>query len=311
MIVCVGRWGRNVSGRASAVAQARRETLYTIAKTALSGGVEEPSDPHVDDRPVGGEIGGDGAGKPRPFRGLDARGRLPPMVAGVDPRIPESESNPELDQRPIGVKPLLVPDVAILDVGAGRYPTLAAADRPSGCRYVGLDIESTELDAAAPGAYDEGVVADITKPLGRDGEFDLIVSWQVLEHVSPLKDALENLRAALRPGGTLLAQLTGSNAAFALGGRLVPPKARVWLATHVLGHQEEEKFPTRYDRSSHRTLERMLSDWSAVEIVPFYRGAPYFAFWRPAQRAYLAYESAIERRERANLATHYLVIAQR
>jgi len=55
----------------------------------------------------------------------------------------------------------------------------------------------------------------------------------------------------------------------------------------------------------------MLSPFSAVEIVPFYRGAPYFGFWRPLQRAYLAYESAIERRERRNLATHYLVIATR
>jgi hypothetical protein len=48
-----------------------------------------------------------------------------------------------------------------------------------------------------------------------------------------------------------------------------------------------------------------------VEIVPFYRGAPYFRFSRPLQRAYLAYESAIERHDRRNLATHYLVVAKR
>ncbi len=233
---------------------------------------------------------------------------LPLVQAGV---LPERYAEPmqlELLRR---LKPLLVEDLTILDVGAGRYPTLAATDRPSGCNYVGLDIEPTELAEAAPGAYDEDVVADITEPLHRDEEFDLIVSWQVLEHVSPLRDAFENLRAALRPGGTLLAQLTGSNAAFALGGRVVPPRARVWLATHVLGHQEEEKFPTRYDRSSYAALEEMLGGWSEVEIVPFYRGAPYFGFWRPVQRAYLAYESAIERRRAKNLATHYLVVAKR
>jgi hypothetical protein len=55
----------------------------------------------------------------------------------------------------------------------------------------------------------------------------------------------------------------------------------------------------------------MLSSWSDVAIVPFYRGAPYFGFWRPLQRAYLAYENAIERRQCTNLATHYLVIAER
>jgi SAM-dependent methyltransferase len=233
---------------------------------------------------------------------------LPLVRAGV---LPERYGEPMQEELFRRIQPLLVPDIAILDVGAGRHPTIAPADRPPGCRYVGLDIESAELAAADPGAYDEDVVADITDPLDRDGEFDVVVSWQVLEHVSPLAAAFENLRAALRPGGTMLAQLTGSNAAFALGGRLLPARARAWLAIHVLGHREEEKFPTRYDRSTERSIERMLSKWSEVEIVPFYRGAPYFGFWRPLQRAYLAYESAIERRRLANLATHYLVVAKR
>jgi SAM-dependent methyltransferase len=233
---------------------------------------------------------------------------LPLVEAGLLPERYGEPMQAELFRR---IQPLLVPDVSILDVGAGRYPTLAPPDRPAGCRYVGLDIESRELAAASPGAYDEDVVADVTEPLGRDEEFDVIVSWQVLEHVSPLPAAFENLRAALRPGGTMLAQLTGSNAAFALGGRLLPPKARVWLATRLLGHDPQEKFETRYDRSSYRELNRLLGAWSEVEIVPFYRGAPYFRFSRPLQRAYLAYESAIERHRRRNMATHYLVVAKR
>jgi 2-polyprenyl-6-hydroxyphenyl methylase/3-demethylubiquinone-9 3-methyltransferase len=206
---------------------------------------------------------------------------------------------------------LLVPDVQILDVGAGRYPTIGPADRPPGCRYVGLDIEAEEIAAAGEDAYDESIVGDITNPLKRDGEFDLVLSWQVLEHVSPLADALENLRFALRPGGTLIAQLTGSNAVFAAFGRLIPHRAKLWIATRLLGHREEEKFPTRYDRSSYRALTRLLEPWSKVEIVPFYRGATYFAFARPLMGAYLAYESAIERRGARNLATHYLIVAQR
>lgn len=239
---------------------------------------------------------------------IDAPAEELPLVR--QGRLPERYAEPMQAEFFRRVQSLLVPDVAILDVGAGRYPTLAPADRPAGCRYVGLDIEASELDAAAPGAYDEGVVADITKPLEREGEFDLILSWQVLEHVSPLADAFENLRAALRPGGTMLAQLTGSNAGFALLGRLLPHAMRVRIATRLLGHQEEEKFPTRYDRSTERSLEEMMSNWSELEILPFFRGAPYFGFWRPLQRAYIAYESAIERRRLANLATHYLVVAK-
>jgi SAM-dependent methyltransferase len=208
-------------------------------------------------------------------------------------------------------RPLLVPDVAVLDVGAGRYPTIAPADRPPGCRYVGLDIEAKEIEAAGPHAYDESVVGDITVPLNRDEEFDLVLSWQVLEHVSPLADAFENLRRSLRPGGALIAQLTGSNAAFAVFGRMIPHRAKLWIATRVLGHREEEKFPIRYDRSSRRALERLLEPWSTADIVSFYRGAPYFKFSRPLMRAYLAYESTLERRGASNLATHYLVVAER
>jgi SAM-dependent methyltransferase len=233
---------------------------------------------------------------------------LPLVKSG---QLPDRYARQMQDEFFARARPLLVPNVAVLDVGAGRYPTIAPADRPPGCRYVGLDIEPDEIEAAGEDAYDESIVADITTPLNRDGEFDLALSWQVLEHVSPLAQAFENLRLSLRPGGRLIAQLTGSNAAFAVLGRLIPHRAKLLIATRVLGHREEEKFPTRYDRSSYRALLRLLEPWSEVEIVPFYRGATYFKFARPLMRAYLAYESAVERRAARNLATHYLVVAQR
>jgi 2-polyprenyl-6-hydroxyphenyl methylase/3-demethylubiquinone-9 3-methyltransferase len=232
-----------------------------------------------------------------------------PMVeAGV---LPERYARQMQDELFARAQPLLVRGVSILDVGAGRYPTIGPADRPPGCRYVGLDIEAEEIAAAGPDAYDDTIVGDVTAPLQRDEDFDLILSWQVLEHVSSLADALENLRRTLRPEGTLLAQLTGSNAAFAVLGRLLPHRAKLWVATRLLDHKEEEKFPTRYDHSSRRALEHLLGPWGEVEIVPFYRGATYFKFSRPLMRAYLAYESAIERRKATNLATHYLVVAKR
>ena len=233
---------------------------------------------------------------------------LPLVESGL---LPNRYARPMQHEFLARVRPLLMPGVAILDVGAGRHPTIAPSDRPTGCRYVGLDVEADEIEAAGPGAYDEGIVTDITKPLKRDAEFDLVLSWQVLEHVSPLADAFENVRVALRPGGTMLAQLTGSNAVFALLGQLMPHAVRVRIATRLLGHKAEEKFPTRYDRSSYRTLMRLLEPWSEVEIVPFYRGATYFKFARLLTRAYLVYESTVEHRNARNLATHYLVVAQR
>jgi SAM-dependent methyltransferase len=208
------------------------------------------------------------------------------------------------------VRPLLVPGITILDLGAGRSPTLAPADRPPGCRYLGLDISGDELAAAGPGAYDASYVHDIVDPLDALRDIDVIISWQVLEHVSSLPRALENLRAMLRPGGTLLAQLSGSFAAFALAARVMPHRLRVKVMARYLGHAEELKFPTHYDRCNARSIAKLLSDWASSEIVPYFRGAPYFSMSRPLQRLYLGYEDFIAAHSWDTLATHYLIVAR-
>lgn len=208
------------------------------------------------------------------------------------------------------LRPLLTPGVTVLDVGAGRSPTLAPADRPAGCRYLGLDISAKELEAAGPRAYDARYVFDIVEPLAPElCDVDVIISWQVLEHVSSLPRALSNLRATLRPGGTLLAHTSGSLAAFALGARVTPHRLRVWAMARFLGHHGEEKFPTHYDHCTARALRKLLRDWESAEVVPFFRGAPYFSFSRPLQRLYLGYEDFIAARAWEELATHYLLVA--
>jgi SAM-dependent methyltransferase len=207
------------------------------------------------------------------------------------------------------LRPLLTPGVTILDVGAGRSPTLAPADRPAGCRYLGLDISAEELEAAGADAYDATYVHDIVEPLAELRDVDVIISWQVLEHVSSLPSALSNLHALLRPGGTLLAQTSGSFAAFAIAARVMPHRLRVKVMARYLGHHEDEKFPTSFDHCTARSIRKLLREWGPSEIVPFYRGAPYFGMSRPLQRLYLGYEGFIAAQEWDNLATHYLLIA--
>jgi SAM-dependent methyltransferase len=207
--------------------------------------------------------------------------------------------------------PLLRPGKAILDVGSGRVPTLAIPARPERCRYTGVDISGSELESAPFGAYTDVLVHDITKPLPEESAYDLALSWQALEHVRPLELALDNIRRALKPGGTLLAQLSGSRAFFSVAARVMPHRLRVKVAARLLGHPSDEKFPTEYDHCHARALTDMLSGWTTVELTPFYRGAPYFNFSRLLQRTYLVYENAIEARGRRGLATHYLIVAQR
>jgi 2-polyprenyl-3-methyl-5-hydroxy-6-metoxy-1,4-benzoquinol methylase len=106
----------------------------------------------------------------------------------------------------------LVDGGSVLDVGAGRQPTIAPADRPPRIHYVGMDIEASELKLAAPGSYDETVAADaeVVRP-ELVNRFDLALSWQVLEHVRHLDRAAAAFDEYLRPGGWYVAMLSGRN----------------------------------------------------------------------------------------------------
>jgi SAM-dependent methyltransferase len=206
----------------------------------------------------------------------------------------------------------LVPGVRILDVGGGQSPSVAPAARPPGCRYVGLDTSGYELALAPTGSYDEVIVADVCQRVpALEGSFDLAVSWQVLEHVKPLRAALDNIHAYLRPGGQLVAMLSSSTAAFAVFNRLLPQRVGMPLVARVMERPPETVHPAHYDHCYHAALTRLLGKWSRVEIVPEFRGASYFGFSRFAQAAYVAYEEFAQLGDHPNLATHYRINATR
>lgn len=208
--------------------------------------------------------------------------------------------------------PLLVEGMAILDVGSGRHAAVPPERRPAGCTYTGLDISEAELRAAAPGSYDETVVGDIVQRRPElEGRFDLVVSWQVLEHVKPLDRALENMRSYLRPGGRMLAQLSGRYSLFALADKVVPTGVKLWLLRKVQGRHAHSVFPAHYDRCSYAALNRMLAPWSTAEVLPVYMGAGYFGFARPVLAGYLAWEEWARSRGHHNLAPYYIVSATR
>jgi SAM-dependent methyltransferase len=206
----------------------------------------------------------------------------------------------------------LRPGIRVLDVGSGARPAVPSDQRPRGCHYVGMDVSARELERAGPGAYDEIVVGDICTPIpSLSDAFDLVLSWQVLEHVSSMRAALDNQRAALAPGGRMIAMLSGTWAIYALAARVIPHRTSIMLQTRLLGADPRDKFPARYDGCSDRSLRRQLtqSGWSSWEVVPYYKAGGYLRFSRPLLRSYLAYENWAERTGRANLATHYLVEA--
>lgn len=169
-----------------------------------------------------------------------------------------------------------------------------------------------ELRAAPPGSYDEMIGANVTTfRADLADRFDLVVSWQVLEHVKPLETALENMHGYLVPGGALVAQLSGRFAAFALLNMLIPHRVGVWVIGRLLGRDPQSVFPAHYDQCWYTALVRIMAPWTEADILPRYRGAGYFRFLNVLKNAYLLYEDWTVRRGYRNLATHYLISARR
>ena len=92
--------------------------------------------------------------------------------------------------------------------GAGRI-AIALAGR--GFQVDGLDVEPRVVEQAAELAASAGVaakffVADFSKPDPRfpDATYDLVVCSEVLEHVEPWREIVDNIARVLKPGGLLV-----------------------------------------------------------------------------------------------------------
>lgn len=209
-------------------------------------------------------------------------------------------------------KPLLRKGMTILDVGSGRTPAIPVETRPYECRYIGLDISAEELAHARPGSYDDEYAIDLKHKVDTlTGEVDLAISWQVLEHITPLPDAVSNVCEYLRPGGHFVSLLSGANAHYALINRFVPQRLGVGAMKHLLNRSPDSVFRAHYDSCTFSGLERVFADWSKFNITPLYRGADYYSFFKPAASAYLLYEDWAVSAGKKDLATHYLVVAMK
>jgi SAM-dependent methyltransferase len=195
----------------------------------------------------------------------------------------------------------------ILDIGAGRLPTIPVANRPSDLHYVGLDVSGEELRAATPGAYDEILVSDIGVHRERvAGNFDLAVSLNTLEHVTDLETAVNVIGGYLRPEGHLVALFAGKHALHAILNRMLPEV----VGRALINRPAETKFPAVYDHCTYRGLRRLLADWHDVAITPLFLGANYLRRAPLLQSLFVSYENWAARADRADLASHYIVSAR-
>jgi len=95
-----------------------------------------------------------------------------------------------------------------VDIGCGGG-FLAEEFARVGCRVVGIDPSAPSLEAARRHAADHGLSIDYRLGSGedlpvQDGEFDLALCCDVLEHVTDLDQVIRETARALAPGGIYL-----------------------------------------------------------------------------------------------------------
>jgi 2-polyprenyl-3-methyl-5-hydroxy-6-metoxy-1,4-benzoquinol methylase len=126
----------------------------------------------------------------------------------------------------------------VLDAGCGHRMPVPIADD---IRVVGIDIDAAQLRPD----LDEAIEADLqTYDLGSD-RFDVVICWNVLEHVSDPMVVIARFLRALRPGGVIVLGLPHVASVKGLVTKHTPQWFHAWVWRHVLGAGPgHEEFPT-------------------------------------------------------------------
>jgi 2-polyprenyl-3-methyl-5-hydroxy-6-metoxy-1,4-benzoquinol methylase len=141
-----------------------------------------------------------------------------------------------------------LPCEALLDAGCGdgAYLEAIGASRTPPKRLAGTDISERMLETARRTAARSGVEPELVRanleelPFG-DGEFDVVLSTQVIEHLLDQAAGLRELARVLAPGGTLV--ITTDNARNRVTKALNSPRTMVVRALGWRGRRLKVHFP--------------------------------------------------------------------
>jgi 2-polyprenyl-3-methyl-5-hydroxy-6-metoxy-1,4-benzoquinol methylase len=157
-----------------------------------------------------------------------------------------------------------------LDVGCGRRSQLTLPDQ---VHLVGIDVSSTELDLNE--AVNEKIVGDVeVVPLPAE-RFDLIISWNTIEHLSRPDETLEKLEASLKHGGLMVLAAPNVLSLKGLVTKYTPHWFHRWIYRRFMPFMTYDPFRT-YLRLS--IAPRSVTEWAARSGFTILYSARYEAF---------------------------------
>jgi SAM-dependent methyltransferase len=144
----------------------------------------------------------------------------------------------------------------VLDSGSGPGSWVLQEQRARDAARIGLLVgqdvyrpDVTQLDAF--------VLARSEALPFAAGSFDLVLAYNVIEHLPDPAHALREIARVLVPGGVLALKTPAANAPLFLLARLLPTRMHKRLKGGV-GVAADDVFPTYYRANSVRTLEHAL-----------------------------------------------------
>ncbi len=216
------------------------------------------------------------------------------FVKSLDARFYPSEHGAWDNKR---FRELLLPIVRlehrILDLGAGRGRVPEMNFRGLAREVVGIDPDPCVRENPF---LDRAVVADDPRaPLPfDDASFDVVITCNVLEHVSDPAALFAEVRRVLRPGGWFISKTPNRGHYVALIASVTPHRFHEWV-NERRGRASADTYPTYY-RANSRGAVRALAEGAgfAVELATTWEGPPnYLRILPPAYPLGIVYERLV------------------
>ena len=166
---------------------------------------------------------------------------------------------------------------SVLEIGGIDRPLLA---KGRGYAYDGLDVENRE---GCYRAYDNFLVQSVEERI--PGQYDMIVSITLLEHVRDNTASVRSMFDALKPGGTTHHYIPAKWHPYSICLRIVGPTWQKRLIPRLRpGTEGVTGYPAFFDHCSVRAMTAVFerSGFVDIDVKPYYRANDYFAWFLPA-----------------------------
>ena len=142
----------------------------------------------------------------------------------------------------------------------------------------------------------EGHVGDVAQLPCPENTFDVVISNNVLEHLSQPAMVFSEVCRVLKPGGTFLAKTPNAWHSVTLLARCTPHRFHEWF-NQKRGRASENTFPTLYKTNCSRSIRtHCRSAGLTVESMDYIEGRPeYLRFSVPSHLAGVLYERVVNR----------------